>query len=150
MEIKNPKVGMLVCGAPHSVYKYKITNKDMTLAIVTRVDEVPVSFNILLLRHNNEEIMRRYIYNDFHVCANQFCPVDINTTRTYGTLSETSPRITLSESEKHVLDILSKKCMDYKDKFNEPAIDMAHRCGLGWVLDREYMLYDLKEPLFTY
>ena len=38
MEIKNPKVGMLVCGAPHSVYKYKITNKDMTLAIVTRVD----------------------------------------------------------------------------------------------------------------
>lgn len=136
MEIKNPKVGMFVCGAPLNS-RYKITSKDMTLAIVTRVDEVPVSFNILLLRHNNEETMRRYIYNDFHVCANQFCPVDINT-------------ITLSESEKHVLDILSKKCMDYKDKFNEPAIDMAHRCGLGWVLDREYMLYDLKELLFTY
>lgn len=125
MKIKNPKVGMFVCGAPLNS-RYKITSKDMTL-----------SFNILLLRHNNEETMRRYIYNDFHVCANQFCPVDINT-------------IALSESEKHVLDILSKKCMDYKDKFNEPAIDMAHRCGLGWVLDREYMLYDLKEPLFTY
>ena len=137
MEIKNPKVGMLVCGAPHSGYKYKITSKDMTLAIVTRVYEVPVSFNILLLRHNNEETMRRYIYNDFHVCANQFCPVDINT-------------ITLSESEKHILDILSKKCMDYENRFNEPAIDMAYIYGLGWVLNREYMLYDLKEPLFTY
>ena len=134
-QISDPKVGMLVCGAPHSIYK--ITNEDMTLAVVTSVDKVPVSFNILLLRHNNEKIMRNDIYAIFHVCTNQFCPVDIST-------------ITLSETEKHILDILSKKCMDYQDKFNVTAIDMAHTYGLDYVLENEDMLYDLKEPLFTY
>ena len=79
-----------------------------------------------------------------------FDVVDVSETRASGTLSETSSRITFTDEEKHILDILSKKCMDYENRFNEPAIDMAHRCGLGWVLDREYMLYDLKEPLFTY
>lgn len=61
----------------------------------------------------------------------------------------------LTQDEKSILNILSKKCVDCVDglgriKYNVPILQATEGCNMSCVLKYSDIFYDLKEPLFTY
>lgn len=134
MDIKDAKVGMFVCGNSSA---YAFTNRKMTIGLITMVDEYSIYVMIIRSTAHPYEIG-----NAYEVDPKCFDVIDIKTKR-------------LSKDEKSILNILSKKCVDMVDglgriKYNEPILHVIKGNSLECALKYSAIMYDLKEPLFTY
>ena len=134
LDISEAKVGMFVCGNSN-VYAY--TNKRMTIGLIIGQGEDSIYVMIIRNTSNPHKVGECYC-----VSPEYFYIIDIKRKR-------------LSQDEKSILNLLSKKGIDTVDgfgrhKYNVPILEIIEGLDLSWVLMYSDKLYDLKEPLFTY
>lgn len=134
LDIKDVKVGMFVCGNGN---RYAYTGKGMTIGLITKVDID--SIRVMIIRNASAPYKVGECYPVDSEC---FDVIDIKRKR-------------LSQDEKHILNLLSKKCIDIVDglgrpKYNVPILEIVNGLNLSHALMHRDRLYDLKEPRFTY
>lgn len=134
LDIKDVKVGMFVCGNGN---RYAYTGKGMTIGLITKVDMD--SIRVMIIRNAS---MPHKVGECYPVNPEYFDIIDIKRKR-------------LSQDEKHILNLLSKKCIDIVDglgrpKYNVPILEIVNGLNLSHALMHRDRLYDLKEPRFTY
>lgn len=135
MDIADAKVGTFVCGNSNDVYAY--TNKKMTIGLITKTYGDIIHVMIIRNASNPCKVGECYPVNPEH-----FDVIDIKRKR-------------LSQDEKYILNLLSKKCIDRLDpigtiRYNVPILHVINGRNLSYALMYSDIAYDLKEPLFTY
>lgn len=125
---------MFVCGNNNG---YVYTNKKMTIGLITRTDID--SIYVMIIRHESRP---HKVGECYPVNPKRFDVIDIKRKR-------------LTQDEKSMLNILSKKCVDCVDgsgrtKYNVPILQAAEGQNMSCVLKYSDIMYNLKEPLFTY
>lgn len=134
LDISEAKVGMFVCGNSN-VYAY--TDRKMTIGLITGTDRD--SIRVMIIRNASTP----HKVGECHsVDPKYFDIIDIK-------------REQLSQDEKSILNLLSKKCVDCVDgsgrtKYNVPILEIINGQNLSYILMYSDRFYDLKEPLFTY
>ena len=120
------KIGVFVRGNNSSRYNY--TNSNMTLGVVieNEVENAKDMFRVMILRHNEYPNKK---YGQYNVLPEYFDVVDVSETRASGTLSGTSSRITLTDEEKHILDLIFNKSFDIDGKYNVNGHCFVRRYG---------------------
>lgn len=134
LDIKDVKVGMFVCGNGN---RYAYTGKGMTIGLITKVDID--SIRVMIIRNAS---MPHKVGECYPVNPEYFDIIDIKRKR-------------LSQDEKFILNLLSKKGIDIVDglgrpKYNVPILEIVNGLNLSHALMHRDRLYDLKEPRFTY
>ena len=134
LDIKDVKVGMFVCGNGN---RYTYTGKGMTIGLIAKVDID--SIRVMIIRNASAP---HKVGECYPVDSECFDVIDIKRKR-------------LTQDEKSILNILSKKCVDCVDglgriKYNVPILQATEGCNMSCVLKYSDIFYDLKEPLFTY
>lgn len=134
LDISEAKVGMFVCGNSN-VYAY--TDREMTIGLITGADRD--SIYVMIIRNT---LMPHSVGECYPVNPEYFDIIDIKRKR-------------LSQDEKFILNLLSKKCVDCVDgsgrtKYNVPILEIINGQNLSYTLMHSDRFYDLKEPLFTY
>lgn len=134
LDISEAKVGMFVCGNSN---RYAYTGKGMTIGLITKVDID--SIRVMIIRNASAPYKVGECYPVDSEC---FDVIDIKRKR-------------LTQDEKSILNILSKKCVDCVDgsgrtKYNVPILEIINGQNLSYILMHSDRFYDLKEPLFTY
>lgn len=134
LDISEAKVGMFVCGNSN-VYAY--TDRKMTIGLITGADRDSIYVTIIRNTSMPHRVGECYPVNPEH-----FDIIDIKRKR-------------LSQDEKSILNILSKKCIDILDplgtnQYNVPILEIINGQSLSYILMHSDRFYDLKEPLFTY
>lgn len=134
LDIKDVKVGMFVCGNGN---RYAYTDRKMTIGLITGTDMD--SIRVMIIRNAS---MPHKVGECYPVNPEYFDIIDIKRKR-------------LSQDEKHILNLLSKKCIDIVDglgrpKYNVPILEIVNGLNLSHALMHRDRLYDLKEPRFTY
>lgn len=134
LDIKDVKVGMFVCGNSN---RYAYTGKGMTIGLITKVDIDSIRVMIIRNASAPHKVGECYL-----VDSECFDVIDIKRKR-------------LTQDEKSILNILSKKCVDCVDgsgrtKYNVPILEIINGQNLSHTLMYSDRFYDLKEPLFTY
>ena len=134
LDIKDVKVGMFVCGNGN---RYAYTGKGMTIGLITKVDID--SIRVMIIRNASAPYKVGECYPVDSEC---FDIIDIKRKR-------------LSQDEKSILNLLSKKGTDTVDgwgrhKYNVPILEIISGQDLSCALMYSDRLYDLKEPRFTY
>lgn len=134
LDISEAKVGMFVCGNSN-VYAY--TDIKMTIGLITGTDRDSIYVTIIRNTSMPHRVGECYPVNPEH-----FDIIDIKRKR-------------LSQDEKFILNLLSKKGIDIVDglgrpKYNVPILEIVNGLNLSHALMHRDRLYDLKEPRFTY
>lgn len=134
LDISEAKVGMFVCGNSN---RYAYTGKGMTIGLITKVDID--SIRVMIIRNAS---MPHKVGECYPVNPEHFDIIDIKRKR-------------LSQDEKFILNLLSKKGIDIVDglgkpKYNVPILEIVNGLNLSHALMYRDRLYDLKEPRFTY
>lgn len=134
LEFSEAKVGMFVCGNSN-VYAY--TDRKMTIGLITGTDMD--SIRVMIIRNAS---MPHKVGECYPVNPEYFDIIDIKRKR-------------LSQDEKFILNLLSKKGIDIVDglgrpKYNVPILEIVNGLNLSHALMHRDRLYDLKEPRFTY
>lgn len=134
LDIKDVKVSMFVCGNGN---RYAYTGKGMTIGLITKVDID--SIRVMIIRNASAPYKVGECYPVDSEC---FDVIDIKRKR-------------LTQDEKSILNLLSKKGIDIVDglgwpKYNVPILEIVNGLNLSHALMHRDRLYDLKEPRFTY
>lgn len=134
LDFSEAKVGMFVCGNSN-VYAY--TDRKMTIGLITGADMD--SIRVMIIRNAS---MPHKVGECYPVNPEHFDIIDIKRER-------------LSQDEKFILNLLSKKGIDIVDglgrpKYNVPILEIVNGLNLSHALMHRDIFYDLKEPLFTY
>ena len=134
LDISEAKVGMFVCGNSN---RYAYTGKGMTIGLITGTDRDSIRVMIIRNASTPHKVGECYPVNPEY-----FDIIDIKRKR-------------LSQDEKFILNLLSKKGIDIVDglgkpKYNVPILEIVNGQNLSYILMHSDRFYDLKEPLFTY
>ena len=134
LDISEAKVGMFVCGNSNV---YNFTDKRMTIGLITGQDGDIIY--VMIIRNTSKP---HKVGKCYYVDPEYFDIIDIKRKR-------------LSQDEKSILNLLSKKGIDIVDglgrhKYNVPILEITNGRDLSCALMCSDRLYDLKEPLFTY
>lgn len=134
MDFSEAKVGMFVCGNSN---EYAYTDRKMTIGLITGTDWD--SIRVMIIRNAS---MPHKVGECYPVNPEHFDIIDIKRKR-------------LSQDEKFILNLLSKKGIDIVDglgrpKYNVPILEIVNGLNLSHALMHRDRLYDLKEPRFTY
>lgn len=117
---------------------YMLTQiEKMTIGLITGADRD--SIYVMIIRNTS---IPHSVGDCYPVNPEHFDIIDIKRKR-------------LSQDEKSILNILSKKCIDCVDgsgrtKYNVPILEIINGQNLSYTLIHSDRFYDLKEPLFTY
>lgn len=117
LDISEAKVGMFVCGNSN-VYAY--TDRKMTIGLITGADRD--SIYVMIIRNTS---MPHRVGECYPVDSECFDVIDIKRKR-------------LTQDEKSILNILSKKCVDCVDglgriKYNVPILQATEGCNMSCV-----------------
>ena len=128
----------LACSYAETITTYMLTQiKKMTIGLITGTDRN--SIRVMIIRNAS---MPHKVGECYPVNPEHFDIIDIKRKR-------------LSQDEKFILNLLSKKGIDIVDglgkpKYNVPILEIVNGLNLSHALMYRDRLYDLKEPRFTY
>lgn len=107
------KIGVFVRG--NNSRKYFYTNSNMTLGVVieNEVENAKDMFRVMILRHNEYPNKK---YGQYNVLPEYFDVVDVSD-------------ITLTDEEKHILDLIFNKNFDIDGKYNVNGHCFVRRYG---------------------